>query len=199
MHAEYAVLQGSAYTTMAEQLGTVSDVSSSSVTVKSSDGFTRSYALRSDVVVSNLQQRRQQAGGAGTQLSVADIVAGGTVRIVAEKDGSGYTAASVMGGRVDGHRPVELNRRSRHRRRAWPAAMPAAHSVDRFAGGGGQARFGPTRGAVNDLPDVVGLDRIIFEKTHLLTFRSVKHLLFYCRCRIVTCATNPRSVSLCGT
>jgi len=96
VHAEYVVLQGSAYTTMAEQLGTVSEVSSSSVTVKSSDGFTRSYALGSDVVVSNLQQRRQQAGGTGTQLSVADIVAGGTVRIVAAKEGSGYTAASVI-------------------------------------------------------------------------------------------------------
>ncbi len=90
------MLQGSEYTTVAEQLGTVSEVSPSSVTVKSSDGFTRSYALGSDVVVSNLQQRRQQAGGTGTQLSVADIVAGGTVRIVAVKDGSGYTASSVM-------------------------------------------------------------------------------------------------------
>ncbi|MGO4807320.1 hypothetical protein AB4089_19620 [Arthrobacter sp. 2MCAF15] len=96
VHAEYVVLQGTEYTTMAEQLGIVSEVSSSSVTVKSSDGFTRSYALGSDVVVSNLQQRRQQAGGTGTQLSVADIVAGGTVRIVAAKDGSGYTATSVM-------------------------------------------------------------------------------------------------------
>ena len=77
--------------------------------------------------------------------------------------------------------------------------MPAAHSVDRLAGNGGQARFGPTCRAVNDLPDVIEVDRIIFDKAHLLTFRSVKHLLFYCRCRIVTCATNPRSVSLCGT
>jgi hypothetical protein len=96
VHAEYVVLQGSGYTTMAEQLGTVSEISSSSVTVKSSDGFTRSYALGTDVVVSNLQQRRQQAGGTATQLSVADIVAGGTVRIVAAKEGSGYTASSVM-------------------------------------------------------------------------------------------------------
>jgi hypothetical protein len=96
VHAEYVVLQGSEYTSMAEQLGTVSEISSSSVTVKSSDGFTRSYALGADVVVSNLQQRRQQAGGTGTQLSVADIVAGGTVRIVAAKDGSGYAASSVM-------------------------------------------------------------------------------------------------------
>jgi len=96
VHAEYVVLQGSEYTTMAEQLGTVSEISSSSVTLKSSDGFTRSYALGADVVVSNLQQRRQQASGTATQLSVADIVAGGTVRIVAAKDGSGYTASSVM-------------------------------------------------------------------------------------------------------
>ena len=96
VHAEYVVLQGTEYTTMAQQTGTVSEVSSSSVTVKSSDGFTRSYVLGSDVVVSNLQQRRQQADSTGTQLSVADIVAGGTVRIVAAKEGSGYTASSVM-------------------------------------------------------------------------------------------------------
>ncbi|WP_346960427.1 hypothetical protein [uncultured Arthrobacter sp.] len=96
VHAEYVVLNGSEYTTTAEQLGTVSEVSSSSVTVKSSDGFTRSYALGSDVVVSHAQQRRQQAGGTGTQLSVADIVAGGTVRVVAAKAGAGYTASSVQ-------------------------------------------------------------------------------------------------------
>ena len=97
VHAEYVVLQGSGYVTKAEQLGIVTDVSSTAVTVKSSDGFTRSYALGGDVVVSNLQQRRQQAGGStGSQLSVADIVAGGTVRIVAAKDGSDYTAESVL-------------------------------------------------------------------------------------------------------
>ena len=96
VHAEYVVLEGSEYITVAQQTGTVSEVSSSSVTVKSSDGFTRTYALGSEVVVSNVQQRRQQAGSTGTQLSVADIVAGGTVRIVAAKDGSAYTASSVM-------------------------------------------------------------------------------------------------------
>jgi hypothetical protein len=96
VHSDYVVLQGNQYVTMAAQTGTVSEVSSSSVTVKSGDGFTRSYALGSDVVVSNLQQRRQQASGTASQLTVADIVAGGTVRIVAAKDGSGYTAASVM-------------------------------------------------------------------------------------------------------
>ena len=99
VHAEYVVLDGSDYTTKAEQLGTVSDVSSSSVTVKSADGFTRSYALGSDVEVSNTPQRRQQtgtSGTSGTELSVSDIAAGGTVRIVAVKEGSGYTAESVQ-------------------------------------------------------------------------------------------------------
>ncbi len=49
----------------------------SSVTVKSTDGFSRTYSLGSDVSVSNVQQRRQQAGGTSTsQLTVADIVSG---------------------------------------------------------------------------------------------------------------------------
>lgn len=96
MHAEYVVLDGSDYTTKAEQLGTVSDVSSTSVTVKSADGFTRSYALGSDVQVSSMLQRRPQAGASGADLTVSDIAAGGTVRIVAAKDGSGYTAESVQ-------------------------------------------------------------------------------------------------------
>ncbi|WP_237393944.1 hypothetical protein [Pseudarthrobacter sp. ATCC 49987] len=96
VHAEYVVLDGSDYTTKAEQLGTVSDVSSTSVTVKSADGFTRSYTLGSDVQVSSMLQRRPQAGASGADLTVSDIAAGGTVRIVAAKDGSGYTAESVQ-------------------------------------------------------------------------------------------------------
>lgn len=99
VHAEYVELDGSDYTTKAEQLGTVSDVSSSSITLKSADGFTRSYALGSDVQVTNTPQRRQQTGTSGTSgtaLSVSDIAAGGTVRIVAVKDGTGYTAESVQ-------------------------------------------------------------------------------------------------------
>jgi hypothetical protein len=96
VHSEYVVLQGSEYVTKAEQLGTVTEVSSGALTVKSSDGFSRSYALAADVLVTNQQQRRQQAGNAGAQLTVADIVAGGTVRVVATKNGNDYTAASVI-------------------------------------------------------------------------------------------------------
>ena len=99
VHAEYVVLEGTTYTSMAEQLGTVTEVSSTSVTVKSADGFTRSYALGDGVTVSAMQQRRQQSGGTGStgsQLSVADIVSGATVRLTATKEGSGYSAKSVM-------------------------------------------------------------------------------------------------------
>jgi hypothetical protein len=97
VHSEFVVLQDSAYVTKVEQLGTVTGVSSDSVTVKSTDGFARTYSLGGDVVVSNQQQRRQQAGGTSTsQLSVSDIVAGAMVRIVAAKDSAGYVAESVQ-------------------------------------------------------------------------------------------------------
>ncbi len=97
VHAEYVILQDGAYVTQYEQTGIVTDVSSTAVTVESTDGFSRSYTLGGDVAVSNQQSMRQQAGGTtATQLSVADIEAGSTVRIVAEADGSDYAATSVI-------------------------------------------------------------------------------------------------------
>ncbi|WP_246527486.1 hypothetical protein [Pseudarthrobacter albicanus] len=97
VHAEYVVLQGGAYVVKAEQFGTVTEISPGSVTVKSSDGFTRSYLLGTDVAVGRQQQRRQQGGGStGSQLGVADIVAGASVRIVAVTNGADYAAESVV-------------------------------------------------------------------------------------------------------
>ncbi len=97
VHAEYVILQDGAYVTQYEQTGTVTDVSTTAVTVESSDGFSRSYTLGGDVAVSNQQMMRQQAGGStASPLSVADIDAGSTVRIVAESDGSDYAAKSVI-------------------------------------------------------------------------------------------------------
>jgi len=86
VHAEYVTLQDGAYVTKVEQQGTVTEVSSDSVTVESTEGFSRTYSLDSDVAVSNQQQRRQQAGGVSSgTLTVADIVSGAVVRIVAAK------------------------------------------------------------------------------------------------------------------
>ncbi|MBT2536208.1 hypothetical protein [Arthrobacter sp. ISL-69] len=97
VHSEYVILQDGAYVTKVEQQGTITEVSSDAVTVQSTDGFSRSYSLGSDVAVSNLQQRRQQAGGTSTsQLTVADIASGTMVRIVAAKESNGFPAESVQ-------------------------------------------------------------------------------------------------------
>lgn len=93
-HSEYVVEESGEYVTKVAQFGTVSEVSSGSVTVKSADGFTRTYTLSSDTLVGNMLQRRQQAATGG--LTVADIVAGAAVRIVAGKDGSALAAETVQ-------------------------------------------------------------------------------------------------------
>ncbi|WP_052500471.1 hypothetical protein [Arthrobacter sp. SPG23] len=97
VYSEYVTLVDGAYVTKVEQQGTVTGVSSDAVTVKSTDGFSRTYALGSAVTVSNQQQRRQQAGGTSTsQLTVADIVSGAMVKVVAGKDGDSFQAESVQ-------------------------------------------------------------------------------------------------------
>jgi hypothetical protein len=102
VHSEYVISENGSYVTKVGQLGTVTDISAGSVTVRSDDGFSRTYALGSNVAVTNAQQRRQQAGGTqsgGTTtggLTVADIVAGSTVRIVAGKDGANFSAETVQ-------------------------------------------------------------------------------------------------------
>jgi hypothetical protein len=94
VHSEYVVEENGEYVTKVAQIGTVSGVSSGSVTVKSADNFTRTYTLSDATVVGNLLQRRQQS--ATGELTVADIAAGATVRIVAGKDGSTFPAESVQ-------------------------------------------------------------------------------------------------------
>ena len=94
VHSEYVIEEDGQYVTKVAQLGTVADVSSGSVTVKSADGFTRTYTLGDSTAVGNQQLRRQQSSASG--LTVADIAAGATVRIVAAKDGSAFAAESVQ-------------------------------------------------------------------------------------------------------
>jgi hypothetical protein len=94
VHSEYVVEENGEYVAKVAQIGTVSSVSSGSVTVKSADNFTRTYTLSDATVVGKLLQRRQQS--ATGDLRVADIVAGATVRIVAGKDGSAFPAESVQ-------------------------------------------------------------------------------------------------------
>ncbi|MFJ4263189.1 hypothetical protein ACIPYU_12175 [Paenarthrobacter nicotinovorans] len=92
IHSEYVILRDNEYVSMADQLGVVSEVSSNSLTVKSTDGFSRTYVLGSDTVVA---QGTRQRGSTSSSLTVADIASGATVRVTASKSGDSYDATSV--------------------------------------------------------------------------------------------------------
>lgn len=94
VHSEYVVLQGSSYVTMAGQTGTVTEVSATSLTVKSDDGFSRTYAVASDVQVS--QGMRQRGGSTGSTLSLSNVATGASVRVTALKDSDTYTAQGIQ-------------------------------------------------------------------------------------------------------
>lgn len=95
IHSEYVVLEGSSYVTMAGQTGTVTDVSATSLTVKSEDGFSRTYAVGSDVQVT---QGMRQRGGAstGSSLSLSNVTTGASVRVTGLKNGDTYTAQIIQ-------------------------------------------------------------------------------------------------------
>lgn len=94
VHSEYVVLQDSSYVTMAGQTGTVTDVSGSSLTVKSADGFSRTYAVGSEVQVT--EGMRQRGSSTGSTLSLSDVKAGATVRVTAIKNSDTYTAQAIQ-------------------------------------------------------------------------------------------------------
>ncbi|MCA4134437.1 hypothetical protein [Arthrobacter sp. M4] len=94
IHSEYVVLQGQSYVTMSEQLGTVTAISSDSITVKSDDGFSRSYQLGSGVQVGQSFTRRGSSATSGT-LTLADITQGSIIRITALKNGDTYSAQVI--------------------------------------------------------------------------------------------------------
>jgi hypothetical protein len=94
IHSEYVVLQDSSYVTMAGQTGTVTDVSGTSLTVKSADGFSRTYAVGSDVQVT--EGMRQRGNSTGNTLSLSNVTTGATVRVTAIKNSDTYTAQAIQ-------------------------------------------------------------------------------------------------------
>ena len=84
LHGEAVVPDGEAYRDVAFQRGTVSAVSPTSLTVKSEDGFSRTYVLDADTVVD------------GTQGDASTLAEGDTVCVLADVDGSTATATRVQ-------------------------------------------------------------------------------------------------------
>ncbi len=93
VHSEYVILRNGKYVNMASQSGTVTAVSNDSITVKSGDGFTRSYSLGSDLVVSQGMQRGMNQGNT---LSISDVQSGDSVRIAALQESGNYTAETIQ-------------------------------------------------------------------------------------------------------
>lgn len=90
LHGEYVVSDGNGgYTTELMQTGQVTAVDSTSLTAKSTDGFTKTYTIDSSTAVRN--------GGSGTG-SITDVATGDTVTVVAKESGSTATANAVTEG-----------------------------------------------------------------------------------------------------
>ncbi|MBA3652747.1 MAG: hypothetical protein H0W70_00985 [Actinobacteria bacterium] len=85
IHGEFVTAkQGGGYQTIATQVGEVTAVSGSSVTVKSEDGFSKAYSVDDNTMVN--------AGNNG----IDDVKKGDTVHVMAIKDGDKYHAVDVM-------------------------------------------------------------------------------------------------------
>lgn len=84
VHGIYTTRTGSGYKTMEIQVGTVQPGNTdSSITVKSSDGYSQTYTIQPSTVVNS------QAGGIST------VKSGDDVRVQALQQGNGYTATDV--------------------------------------------------------------------------------------------------------
>jgi hypothetical protein len=85
IHGEFTTpAPGGGYQTLATQRGTVTAVSPSSITVKSEDGFARTYGVDGNTVVT--------AGNNG----IADVKTGDTVRILAVVSSGKANAVEIM-------------------------------------------------------------------------------------------------------
>ena len=84
IHGEFTVPDGNGgYRTMASQMGTVVSVSSTSIEVKSEDGFTKKYAVSDDTMVN--------AGRDG----IADVKEGDKVHVAAVVNDGAYNAIDI--------------------------------------------------------------------------------------------------------
>jgi hypothetical protein len=85
LHGTYVVSDGNGgYLTELTQTGTVSAVSSSSITVKSTDGFTKTYVVSGSTSVDN-----------GSD-AIGDVATGHTVRVVATSANDQATATQIQ-------------------------------------------------------------------------------------------------------
>ncbi|GAA4042497.1 hypothetical protein GCM10023063_30790 [Arthrobacter methylotrophus] len=102
IHSEFTVKnKDGTFTTLVTQRGTVQSVSDSSISVKSDDGFTQSFAITSSTTIVKLA-----GAGTGTQgrrpslqsIKATDLKSGDTVVVSGIKSGSAVTANRIIAG-----------------------------------------------------------------------------------------------------
>lgn len=102
IHGEFTVKnKDGSYTTLVTQRGTVQSVSDTSISVKSDDGFTQSFAITTSTTIVKLP-----ASGTGTQgkrpslqtIKATDLKAGDTVAVSGTKSGTTVTATRITAG-----------------------------------------------------------------------------------------------------
>ena len=101
LHGEYVVADGGSYVTMLTQTGEITAASATSLTVKSADGVSLSYALATSTTVSKASTAQSAQGGppgAGsvTQGTLTDLAVGTTVRVTARKGAAENSAETVV-------------------------------------------------------------------------------------------------------
>jgi hypothetical protein len=91
LHGDFVVSDGNgSYVTRRLQTGTVSAVSSTSISVKSADGYSQTYAIATSTTVDNGQS------------ALSAVAVGDTVSVVASLSGSAGTAVSITTGSAQG-------------------------------------------------------------------------------------------------
>jgi hypothetical protein len=97
LHGEQVVQQGTKVVTIDEQVGKITAVSATTVTIRSSDGFTATYVVGSTTRI----------GKNRTQVKISAVVVGDTVRVEGVKSGGSVTASQLM----DGLEPMRPDQR----------------------------------------------------------------------------------------
>ena len=85
LHGEFVVQTPNGYKTIDLQRGQVTAVNSTSITVKSVDGFERTYVVNGQTKIGKDRQ----------QISIGDVQVGNEVGVMAEKSGSNYDARFI--------------------------------------------------------------------------------------------------------
>lgn len=86
LHGEFVTKAKTGYATFDTQQGSITAVSATSVSLKSADGFTATYAVTADAKV-----RKNGAGATITEVKTGDVA-----RVVASKNGSALTVKGLV-------------------------------------------------------------------------------------------------------